>query len=41
MKIKSVNLFLLKMHKENYSFENCVPFFSILIGLAFLNNLIS
>lgn len=40
MKIKFVNLFLLKMSKENYSFENYISFFSILIGLMLLNNLI-
>lgn len=31
MKIKFVNLRLLKMSKENY-FENYISFFSILIG---------
>lgn len=39
MEIKFVNLFLLKMSKENYSFENCISLFSILIGLVLLNNL--
>lgn len=36
MKIKSVHLCLLKLNIENYSFENYISFFSILIEMVFL-----